>query len=524
MGNGGACLPYFPNSFSFRVSFAQKGEILSTGPYKDPNEDPYRNPYGPRNKLLGFAAGIIFCFCQEAGEATDEDAQDDVPQTPQKRTVLPACMKVRPSDDVCAVSDDDDDHASDNHPDDQFTQHCARLINTHIALIADKGGSDKALGESIARTTAGKYTCNDHQIPAGKGSVLIVVDPANMTESSAHPHLRKAQIPTNMIERCVNSGTVARSIATKSNPDPDPSELLGCDDVWLMFDGGRQVENNLMKPFKRATNRNKFTVLLTYDEESVITNIGRVSAMGALKLTESIHLVTTTDWTCVRRVHAHYNGSNFSDQLGPIVADNWDEDHVWKLSRKDKKALMDRFKVEVGGSVEAGLATNSKWKTKDEEPVWFHQKPYLLCDELVHSFFGKAVIDYSPSCGHFAMVCMRKRLPYVGITCSDMHSEELLKHLLELVKAAVLDPDDALYREEFAKTEEGTKHEEDGQPNNKRQKRGTADKEKVGTSARKDPKKDSTKKGNLMNKLKGLMGGEGEDDDEADPDETGADS
>eukprot|EP00959_Pyramimonas_sp_CCMP1952_P229558 4799626-Pyramimonas_sp.AAC.1 len=124
-----------------------------------------------------------------------------------------------------------------------------------------------------------------------------------------------------------------------------------------------------MKPFKRATNRNKFQLMLSYDEESVLTNIGRVSAMGSLKLTEVVHLVSSADWTCARRVHAHYKGSNFSDQLGLIKADDWDSDSVWKLGRKDKKTLMGRFKVDVGGSVDAGLAVTSKWKTKEQEPV-----------------------------------------------------------------------------------------------------------------------------------------------------------
>ena len=132
---------------------------------------------------------------------------------------------------------------------------------------------------------------------------------------------------------------------------------------------------------------------------------------------------------------------------GPCKVDLWDSDEVWKLSRKDKKNLMGRFRVEAGGPVDPGLAGTSKWKTKEEEPVWFYAKPYKLCESLCHAYYAKAIVDFSPASGQFAMVAMRKRLPYVGITCSEMHTQELLKYLLVQMKAAKTDPDDPLYDE-----------------------------------------------------------------------------
>ena len=120
---------------------------------------------------------------------------------------------------------------------------------------------------------------------------------------------------------------------------------------------------------------------------------------------------------------------------------------MWKLSRKDKKNLMGRFRVDAGGPVDPGLAGTSKWKTKEEEPVWFYQKPYKLCESLCHAYYAKAIVDFSPASGQFAMVAMRKRLPYVGITCSEMHTQELLKYLLVQMKAAKTDPKDPLYDE-----------------------------------------------------------------------------
>ena len=271
------------------------------------------------------------------------------------------------------------------HPEDQLTQCAARLIQTHAAFIPDKGGADGILAEQIARTAAGAFQCKEQGIVEGKGSVLLIVDPASMAESSSHPHLRKAQIPQQMIERVVNTGFIARSMARTNNKEPDAGELLGPDDVWLLFDGGRQVDNLLTKPFRRATKKQKLEIKLSYDEESYLTNIGRVSCMGCLKCTESMHLMASDTWRCARRVHAHYKGSNYGDQLGPIIYEDWEKESVWKLSRKMKKSLMGRFRIEAGGSVDPGLSATSKWKTREEEPVWFHQKPYLLCDDSMHS-------------------------------------------------------------------------------------------------------------------------------------------
>lgn len=137
-----------------------------------------------------------------------------------------------------------------------------------------------------------------------------------------------------------------------------------------------------MRPFKRINDRTKISVTLTYDEDAILANIGRATAMGSIRCTETMYLVTAAAWNCPRRSHINFKGSNYSDQLGPVAVDNWDADSTWKLPRKDKKTLMGRFKIEAGGAVDAGLAAASKWKTREEEPVWFHQKPYRLCTEL----------------------------------------------------------------------------------------------------------------------------------------------
>ena len=393
-------------------------------------------------------------FVQEAVEAEDSKGdEDDDEKTPDKsvfKSVLPAILAkqvgvAKPS----ADDDTDDDDADELSVEDKLTQAAARLISTHVTLIPDKGGSDGAMAEQVAATVAGSYQIKEHGIQMGKGSVLLIMDPANMTESSSHPHLRKCQVSQQLVDRAVNVGSIARSITRTGQKEIEDNAIVSGEDVWLIFDGGRAVSNTLLKPFSRCSAKQKLQVVLTYDEDSVLGNIGRVTTMSSLKCTETMYIMAAGDWSAPRRQHLHYKGSNYSDQIGPIIVDDWEADDTWKLSRKEKKSVQGRFRIDNGGAVDAGLSATSKWKTREAEPVWFHQKPFKLADELVYSYCGKALVDFAPSSGYFALVAMKRRIPYCGVTCSDGHSTELLKYLVGMVKAAMVNPDDPLYRKEL---------------------------------------------------------------------------
>ena len=252
------------------------------------------------------------------------------------------------------------------------------------------GGGDLALAEQLAKTAAGKFQVKDHGISSGKGNVLLIVDPANMTESSSHPHLRKGQVSQQLVDRAVNVGMLTRWIARTGNKEMDVEGGLGDDDVWIMFDGGRQVENIITRPFRKIPKQQKHAIMLSYSEACLMNNVGRVTSIGSLKCTETMYIVATEAWTIPRRSRLHYEGSNYSDQLGPILVDSWEDPSTWQMTRKQKKALMGRFRVEVGGGVDPGLAGTSKWKNRETEPVWFHQKPELLDEEVIHSFFWQS--------------------------------------------------------------------------------------------------------------------------------------
>ena len=94
--------------------------------------------------------------------------------------------------------------------------------------------------------------------------------------------------------------------------------------------------------------------------------------------------------------------------------DLWDDDNCWMASRKDKKAIMAHFRGDAGGPLDAGLCATSKWKNREREPVFFHQRPREFVQELVKGYFIKSIIDFSPHSGPWAMAALAQRLTYTG--------------------------------------------------------------------------------------------------------------
>ncbi len=157
------------------------------------------------------------------------------------------------------------------------TQAARRLINTHITLIPDSGGPDARLAERIAATKAGSYIPSEHG-QQGRGYVFLVFDSATQGESTAHPHLRKPPLQPEAACRAVTAGMMARKIATTGDKVVD---AVGDEDLWLLFDGGRSVEHMMLKGFKgddkKAIQKAKFPITITYDEETLVMPLVRVA-------------------------------------------------------------------------------------------------------------------------------------------------------------------------------------------------------------------------------------------------------
>ena len=213
------------------------------------------------------------------------------------------------------ISEDDEEGGNeiDNTPTAKkaFKKAVIRFVDSHITLIPDKGGADKVLAEKMAKTAACKYSVRDEGL-AGKGVVLLVVDPSNGAESTAHPHLRKPPCNQEAVLRCVTVGLMARSLCIEGAAS---TERIMEHDCWALFEGGRAIESMLLKGFKGADGKtlkkSKFVLTINIDEESLINNIGRSTQMGSITCTDRCILTTLDDLSLPRRNRTNYKGATF---------------------------------------------------------------------------------------------------------------------------------------------------------------------------------------------------------------------
>ena len=191
-----------------------------------------------------------------------------------------------------------------------FARAVTRLVDSHIVLIADTGGPDHVLAAKLAETAACRFSVASEGL-AGKGMTLIPLDPSNMGESTAHPHLRKPPCNQDTVNRAVGVGLMARSLCEEGTAS---TEKIMPHDCWALFEGGRAIESMLMKAFKgpdgKMIKRSKFVLTINLDEESIINNIGSTQ-MGSISCTDRCILVTDEDISLPRRNRNHYPGATF---------------------------------------------------------------------------------------------------------------------------------------------------------------------------------------------------------------------
>ena len=84
---------------------------------------------------------------------------------------------------------------------------------------------------------------------------------------------------------------------------------------------------------------------------------------------------------------------------------------------------------------------------KDSEPVFFHEKPPSVPEQLISDYFIRGIVDFTPGSGVWAHQAIRKNLPYVGVTCSDDHYNGVQRWLLKCLQRGIEDASDqTLYR------------------------------------------------------------------------------
>jgi hypothetical protein len=239
----------------------------------------------------------------------------------------------------------------------------------------------------------------------------------------------------------------------KTRDEPD---VLHSGDMYFMFDNTvHHHQQQLLKCFTTATGdqvdkKEVKKIYLSIDEDTLRLRRGLVRQGASFDQIEILSVCTASD------IHSdlpmlprcQYKGTNLGNKIGDIELP--DLDTLWKLSCKQKIALHGVYRVAVGGRTpgeeDSGPGRGQKRKTMDTvEPVFWHARPLKLYKELLGSYKLAAIIDLTTGDGTLATHCAKSRIPYMGFTLSETHSE-LLKHrcVSALLESSCVEGEDLL--------------------------------------------------------------------------------
>ena len=213
--------------------------------------------------------------------------------------------------------------------------------------------------------------------------------------------------------------------------------------------------------------------MLIYDQKNLMARRRATKTVTSLKLSESLHVFTTSPLAMPRRQPKHMKDisvSNEADVLGFARYAPWTGDLSWLMSYKQKREMFGEFHTAVGAQTDAQNADehdmaemnddddaiwgdipkealpgadqlsvnpgrHSKVIRQDSniEPAWMHSWSIEVNADLVHLLGMRGVVGGTPGSGMMALACLRAGIPYCGICCTDKHKEYLEQHLMKLV-------------------------------------------------------------------------------------------
>ena len=239
-------------------------------------------------------------------------------------------------------------------------------------------------------------------------------------------------------------------------------------DIYFLLDGG--MSGNVGAMLKAFNGKDKvsktFTVLK--DLASVDKRHERVRGVGNVKQTETLLVVSQNQINLPPVKYQQFTGGTNGDVIGPVVLAP--PETQWQATWAEKKEIFgpDQL-IEVGGKLEvdapADLLKRRKPRTDDTvEPVFFHSMPVLFYQELLVALNIRAVIDLTPGEGTCATACVKRMLPYVGVTFNEQHSARLNAHLERVVLTGMVTQGDPLYDVNFANVVKGIEPPVPSQP------------------------------------------------------------
>ena len=343
-------------------------------------------------------------------------------------------------------------------------------IRTYVDIIVEKKTAaelENALRDSTLAGIKGDPT----------GLVLFHFDVKQSGEPLTRPELRVAPLRDANYHRMVRTVLSARAPAGGT-----PGLRSG--EVAILLDGGRNGNaNKLIAPWREGTAKDKKTkddddedeedkeedpddedgtevltftssvINIIYSEATIANRRKKLrSCTGGIRQSESAHMLAHAKISLPERSRKHYPGSTSGDTIMGVAAT--EAEMEWTMSWADKKALYGKKNLIAVGGKTKGASPDDVVERKTDStqvPVTHHGMPPAWYDELIHTFFVKAIVDLTPLDAKFAWQAVLNRVGYVGIAFTEEHQTMIYARLVEQMKIEMCQTGSKLYNAQYAK-------------------------------------------------------------------------
>ena len=222
-------------------------------------------------------------------------------------------------------------------------------------------------------------------------------------------------------------------------------------------------------PAKRCDGKTiRWNTTLHKDEASVAARMNKSYRGSRIFLTENWLQFYNGQTHLEVRDRKHYKGTTRSDAMGPIVLPPWSD--VPKMSSAGKLQFWGSRRVAAGGrvpghenddegekgdeesdDVDEEMGSGSDGEEADMLPLSYHGVPKEVLDDIVHSSWGKCILDLMPGIGVMAKLSIALNMGYLGICHNKCQREWLEKELTKFVLSEMANPSSRLYSHSYGK-------------------------------------------------------------------------
>ena len=352
-------------------------------------------------------------------------------------------------------------------------------------------------------------TCDASKVKVVHGDTTFIkfYDEKMASEALSAPTVRKPPHRVNYFKLCIGAGLASNHTGKCS---------MG--EWYVVLDNGKNALQSMINKTFTGYADHCQTYDLLVDEESLIQRRGRRSKK-LLKQSERM-FVFTHDANAIRdEKRKYYKGSSKGQSWGFISLTPYN--HVWHVAVDKKKAAYGEAMRPVGGKAskededsadetEFAMADDTE-RVQEGVPFCYHGLPLLFFKDLLHVSHGKAVIDFTPGDGNFAIAVLECKgsVLYFGLCHTELHCQLLRDYLSNYVLEAMQKEGNPLFNEQCAAEMKGKgikdkEEEEEDKVKKKRKPKGKdkEDKDKDKEGKDKDGKKKRKAKGKGKDKDK----------------------